>query len=192
MLFSRLLAVMGLQAHLAMAGNAVFHNRCHYDIWLWSVTSASSSEAIHVPARSHYSEAFCDKGTSFKVSKTNQLVAGAHTQFEYSIVDNVIWFDISLVNCVKDKDASACPGHSQGLAIDSPNRSCGHIACSGGSYCPTQAYFVDTPMQKLGLKEPVFTCPGAGTDLDLNMKICSDNAPLQKSIAGRMLTDMAA
>lgn len=181
---------MGLQMSLAMAGNAVVSNRCHYDIWVWSVNSAGSSGPIHVPARSLHSEPFCTTGTSFKVSKTNSLVAGAHTQFEYTIANNLVWFDISLVDCAKGKDASACPGHTEGLAMDSPNAACGHIKCAGGNYCPTQAYFVDTPKQKLGLAEPVFSCPGAGTDMNLYMKMCADNAPMKRSLAGRLLTDM--
>jgi hypothetical protein len=45
-------------------------------------------------------------------------------------------------------------------------------------------------MLKLGLEEPVFTCPGAGTGMDLNMKVCADEAPLTRSIAGRMLVDI--
>jgi len=182
---------MGLHMSLAIAGNAIVSNRCNYDIWVWSVGAASSSGPIHVPARSQFSEPFHTTGTSFKVSKTNKLIGGAHTQFEYSIVKNLVWFDISLINCVKGKDASACPGHSQGLAMGSPNAACGRIACAGGSYCPTQAYFVDTPVQKLGLAEPVFSCPGAGTELDLYIKMCSDNAPIKRSLAGRMLTEIA-
>lgn len=190
MLSKFILAIAAMQAGLATAGNAIISNRCPYDIWVWSVDQTHWSAPIHVPARSKYSEPFrsaCNGcGTSMKVSKSDQLVGGAHTQFEYSIVNNQIWYDISLVDCAKGQDASACPGHDFGLAMDSPDQSCGKVDCEKGSYCPSQAYFVDTPMQKLGLQEPVFTCPGAGTGMDLYMKVCSDEAPLKRSIAGRL------
>jgi hypothetical protein len=39
---------------------------------------------------------------------------------------------------------------------------------------------------KLGIKEPVFTCPGAGTNFDITMKVCPRNAPVYKrGVAGR-------
>ncbi|CBX96874.1 hypothetical protein LEMA_P100050.1 [Plenodomus lingam JN3] len=181
---------MGLQMSLALAGNAILSNRCSYDIWVWSVGESSSSGPIYIPARSQYSEPFRNAGTSFKISKTNQLVSGAHTQFEYSIVNNNVWFDISLVDCAKGENASACPGQAEGLAMDSPNAACGRISCAPGSYCPTQAYFVDTPVQKLGLAEPVFACPGASTNLDLYMKMCANQAPIKRSVAGRLMAEL--
>lgn len=185
------LTIMGLQMSLALAGNAILSNRCPYDIWLWSVAPSGSSAPIHVPPHSQYSEPFRTTGTSFKISKTDQLLGGAHTQFEYSIVDNRIWFDVSLVDCAHGQDASACPGHAEGLAMDSPNKACGRAECAPGSYCPTQAYFVDTPVQKLGLPEPVFSCPGAGTELNLYMKMCSGEAPIKRSLAGRLMAEIA-
>lgn len=74
--------------------------------------------------------------------------------------------------------------------MDSPNAACGRISCAPGSYCPTQAYFVDTPVQKLGLAEPVFACPGASTNLDLYMKMCANQAPIKRSVAGRLMAEL--
>lgn len=191
-MFSKSTIILGaLQATLAAAGNAIISNRCNYDIWVWSVGQGSSSEAIHVPARAQHTEAMrSGSPTSLKVSKTDALVAGKHTQFEYSIVNNQLWFDISFVNCANGESSASCPGADAGLSMSSPNSACGSVHCAGGSYCPSQAYFIDQPMLKLGLEEPVFTCPGAGTDMDLNMKVCADEAPLTRSIAGRMLVDI--
>lgn len=182
-----------LQATLAAAGNAIISNRCSYDIWVWSVQPGGSSEAIHVAARSQYTEPMVSGSpVSLKVSKSDALVAGEQTQFEYSIANNELWFDISLVNCAEGDSSANCPGADGGLAVTSPNSACGSIDCAANSYCPTQAYFVDQPMLKLGLQEPVFTCPGAGTSMDLVMKTCSDEEPLKRSIAGRMLVDIDA
>lgn len=187
------LLVAALQATLAAAGNAIINNRCNTDIWVWSVGQGSSSAAIHIPARGQYSESMrSGSPTALKVSNTNQLQNGKHTQFEYSIVNNQLWFDISFVNCAVGDSSANCPGAAGGLAMSSPNSACGSINCGSGSYCPTQAYFVDQPMAKLGIQEPVFTCPGAGANMDLNMVVCADSQPLKRSIAGRMLVDMEA
>lgn len=185
------LLVAALQATLAAAGNAIIQNKCSEDIWVWSVGSGSSSSAIHIPAYGQHSEPMISGSpTAIKVSNTNQLQNGKHTQFEYSIVNNQMWFDISFVNCAVGESSANCPGAAGGLAMSSPNSACGSINCQSGSYCPSQAYFVDQPMLKLGLQEPVFTCPGAGANMDLNMVTCADSSS-KRSIAGRMLVDMA-
>ncbi|KAL5115001.1 hypothetical protein ACEQ8H_007110 [Pleosporales sp. CAS-2024a] len=182
-----------LQATLAAAGNAIISNRCNYDIWVWSVQPGSSSAAIHIPARSQWSEPMhVGSPTSLKVSKSDTLLAGQQTQFEYSIINNQLWFDLSFVNCAQGKSSANCPGADGGLSMSSPNSACGKLDCSAGSYCPTQAYFVDQPMLKLGIQEPVFTCPSAGDSMDLYMRTCSGAEPLKRSIAGRMLVDMDA
>jgi len=194
MLTKFVLLATALQAGLATAiGNAIISNRCPYDIWLWSVDQGYSSPPIHVPARTQHSEPFrsaCNGcGSSLKISKTDQLITGQHTQFEYSIADGNIWYDISFVNCAQGESASECPGHDKGLAMDSPEPACGKANCAAGSYCPTQVYYVDFPKPKLGLDDPVFGCPGKGTGMDLYMKVCSDEGPLKRSIAGRMTLD---
>ncbi|KAH8712148.1 hypothetical protein GQ44DRAFT_742542 [Phaeosphaeriaceae sp. PMI808] len=186
------LLAAALQASLVVAGNAVISNRCSYDVWVWSVDQSHSSGPIKIAARTQYSEPLRNTATALKVSKSDQLVAGAHTQFEYSLINNQIWYDISFVNCAKGNSADNCPGHDKGLSMDSSMSSCGKVNCGGGSYCPTQAYYVDQPLLKLGIQEPVFTCPGAGTNMDIAMKVCSGEAPLKRSIAGRMLVDIDA
>jgi hypothetical protein len=182
-----------LQATLAAAGNAIISNRCSYDIWVWSVVPGSSSASIYIPAGTQHTEAMrSGSPTSFKISKSNQLVSGKHTQFEYSIINNQLWYDISFVNCASGQSSANCPGADGGLSMSSPNSACGSVNCAPGSYCPTQAYFVDQPMLKLGLQEPVFTCPGAGANMDLNMRVCAGSAPTKRSIAGRLLVDADA
>ncbi|KAF2128795.1 hypothetical protein P153DRAFT_357309 [Dothidotthia symphoricarpi CBS 119687] len=194
MLSKLILLTITLQAGLAAAfGNAIVTNRCPYDVWVWSVDQAQFSAPIYVPARSKYSEpvrSTCNGcGTSIKISKTDQLLGGAQTQFEYSISAGQMWYDISFVDCASGQSADSCPGHDMGLSMDSSDSRCGKADCAGGSYCPTQSYYVDYPTQKLGMADPVFTCPGAGTGMDLHMTVCSDEASLKRSIAGRLLVD---
>lgn len=182
------LAIAAMQAGLAAAGNAVVNNRCSYDIYVWSVGSGYGSNAIHVPARSQHTESFQGTGMSLKISKSDQCTQP--TQFEYSIVNNQLWYDISFVDCANGQDASACVGHAEGLSMKGSSDSCGAIDCGAGSYCPTQAYYVDQPLIKLGLEEPVYNCQGAGTDLDLYMTVCSGGETLKRSIAGRISVDL--
>jgi hypothetical protein len=194
MLFTKSTTLLfaAMSASLAAAGNAIINNRCSYDIWVWSVSQTTgSSSAIYVPARSQHTEAMqANSPTSLKVSKTNQLLSGQHTQFEYSIVNNQLWFDVSFVDCATGNGASSCPGHAEGLSMTSPNTACSKMYCAKGTYCPTQAYYCAQPLLTLGVQEPVFTCPGAGANMDLNMNMCADAAPLKRSIAGRMLIDV--
>jgi hypothetical protein len=183
-------AIVALQASLALAGKAVIANRCDYDIWVWSISTGQASTSFMIPARSTHSEAYTGSSTSLKVSKSDALVAGQHTQFEYSIAAGQLWYDISFVDCAKGESASNCPGHDEGLAMDASDSSCGKIDCAAGEYCPTQAYYVDTPVSKLNLAEPVFMCPSSlGTNVDLYMKVCSGQPQIKRSIAGRMEID---
>jgi hypothetical protein len=186
MLAKSLILAATLQATLTTAiGNAIIANRCPYDIWLWNVVEGVPGAPIHVPARSRHSEPYASLA-ALKVSKTDQLIDGQQTQFEYSTKSGKLWYNISFVNCAKGESAADCPGHDMGLAIDSPDQSCAPANCAGGSYCPTQAYYVDQPLIKLGIEEPVFVCGTEGAEMDLYMKICSNQAELKRSVAGRV------
>ncbi|KAH7117696.1 hypothetical protein B0J11DRAFT_468169 [Dendryphion nanum] len=177
-------------------GKAIIANRCPYDIWIWSVDQKGSKGPIQVKARNRYSEPFrtpCERcGVSLKVSRTNQLQSGKHTQFEYAIAKDTIYYDISYVDCAKGNSAKDCPGHEKGHMIDSAEKACGVLKCQGGSYCPTQSYYVDKPKEKLGIPEPVLGCGNKGTGMDIWFTMCSDEKPLKRSVAGRLeIDDMA-
>ncbi|KAF2795954.1 hypothetical protein K505DRAFT_323675 [Melanomma pulvis-pyrius CBS 109.77] len=178
-----------------VGGNAILANRCYYDVWVWSVEEGYSSQAIYVPARTIYSEpkrAPANGGVVLKVSRTDQLVGGQQTQFEYATSNNVIYYDISFVDCAVGESAANCPGWDNGLNIGSPEPACQVVNCPSNNYCPTQAYFVDTPLQKLNIAEPVFGCGTAGTGMDIYFHTCSDTPQLtkrelsKKSVAGRI------
>lgn len=174
-------------------GNAVIANRCSADVWLWSVDQNGSKGPIKIKARSKYTEKFrtpCNNcGVSLKISRTNQLKAGQHTQFEYAIANNIIYYDISYVDCAKGKSAANCPGHKQGHMIDSAEKACGLLKCKGNSYCPTQAYYVDQPLIKLGIPEPVKGCGNKGTGMNIWFTMCSDAPKLKRDVAGRLEID---
>lgn len=193
MQFKQTLFFAALQASLAAAvGKAVISNRCSYDVYVWPTIVGKQASMIKIPARTQHKEPLPAYNTnlSFKISKTTQIVPGAHTQFEYTIADGQLWFDISLVDCAKGNSGASCPGWDKGLSADTNAASCGKFACGAGKFCPDQAYFVDQPLIKQGVLEPVTTCPGAGLNIDLTFKLCSEAAPLKRSIAGRLTTEL--
>ncbi|KAK3209331.1 hypothetical protein GRF29_69g1453989 [Pseudopithomyces chartarum] len=165
-------------ALVAALGQLIVANRCSRDMWIWSVDQRGSSRAIKVHARSRYTEPIRNPpqgGVSIKVSRSEQLLGGHHTQFEYAVSNNVLYYDISLVDCAVGQDASNCPGHIAGLEIYSPNqRKCNRVTCKSNTFCPEKAYYVDTPMTKLGHQEPVFGCGDAGTGADLTFVLCQN------------------
>jgi hypothetical protein len=178
-----------------VGGNAILANRCYYDVWVWSVEEGYSSSAIYVPARTIYTEpkrAPANGGVVLKVSRTDQLMGGQQTQFEYATSNGMIYYDISFVDCATGTTAQNCPGWDMGLNIGSPEPACQTVNCPSNSYCTDAAYFVDTPVQKLGLAEPVFGCGAAGTGMDIYFHTCSDTPQLTKremsgrSVAGRI------
>lgn len=178
-----------------VGGNAILANRCYYDVWVWSVEEGYSSSAIYVPARTIYTEpkrAPANGGVVLKVSRTDQLMGGQQTQFEYATSNGMIYYDISFVDCATGTTAQNCPGWDMGLNIGSPEPACQTVNCPSNSYCTDAAYFVDTPLQKLGLAEPVFGCGAAGTGMDIYFHTCSDTPQLTKremsgrSVAGRI------
>lgn len=192
MLAKYTLLFAAMQAGLAAAGNAVVANRCSHDVYVFSVVPGKASPAVKIPARSQWKQPInAGEGlpTSLKISNTEQIVQGAHTQFEYTVAGNSLWYDISLVDCAQGQSGENCPGWSQGYSITSNDEKCGTTQCEGGSFCTDSAYFVDQPLIKLGTREPVFTCPGAGTGMDLIYTLCSDEAPIKRSIAGRLSID---
>jgi hypothetical protein len=180
-------AIAALQASVALAGKAVIANRCSYDIWVSSVSTGYGVSSVHVPARTTFSEEYVGISTSMKISKTENLIGGHITQFEYSIASGQLWYDISFVDCANGESATNCPGHDEGLSVSANNDSCGTLDCPAGQYCPESIYYVDQPLQKLGIAEPVFMCPKSlGTSPDLNMKVCSGEAEIKRSVGGRM------
>ncbi|KAF2464563.1 uncharacterized protein BDR25DRAFT_296495 [Lindgomyces ingoldianus] len=180
----------------AALGTAIVSNRCDHDIWLWSVDERTNKGPIKIPKRSKYSEPMrnpCNGcGISLKISNSNQLQGGKQTQFEYAIANNQIYYDISFVDCAKGNNADNCPGHAHGLRIDSPQKSCGVLNCASGAYCVHDAYYVDDPLAKMGIKAPVLGCGPGKTNMDLYFKVCSDMAPLKRevsSVAGRIVVE---
>jgi len=193
MLAKYTLLFAAMQAGFAAAiGNSIVSNRCSHDVYVSSVSQNIAAPMVNIPARTQWKQPFnaCEGcATSLKISNTDQIVAGAHTQLEYTITAGQLWYDISLVDCATGQSGQDCPGWDKGLAINTTESACGTTQCQGSTFCTASAYFVDQPLIKLGTPEPVFTCPGAGLGMDLVYTLCSDEAPMKRSIAGRLSID---
>jgi len=190
-MFSKTTLLMAFQAGLAFAGKVVLTNRCDYDVYVWSVGANHNDGPMKVSARDQREEPFYNTGTALKISDSTELLNGQHTQFEYSLAGGQLWYDISFVNCAQGEGASSCPGHADGLKMWGSDSKCGQADCAPGSYCPSQSYYVDQPLIKLGIDEPVFSCPlSLGSNVDLYMVVCTNKPSLKRSIAGRVAVDL--
>ncbi|KAF2873671.1 hypothetical protein BDV95DRAFT_605153 [Massariosphaeria phaeospora] len=149
-------------------GKAIVYNSCDYPVWIFPVRgdnqTVSSFELLakHTFTEPIYHCPGC--GVSYKIFKTNNLAAPI-TQFEYAITDR-LYYDMSLIDCVKGNDASACLGHESGLqAASGPG--CQKLMCAPGEYCDTQAYFI--PEAGYG-PASVKDCP---KDMGVKFELCA-------------------
>jgi hypothetical protein len=71
-------------------------------------------------------------------------------------------------------------------------KACGRVECEGGSYCPTQSYYVPQPLldPSIALPEPVYGCGNKGYGMNIRFIMCSDEPSISKrSVAGRITVD---
>ncbi|KAL1605158.1 hypothetical protein SLS60_004701 [Paraconiothyrium brasiliense] len=129
-------------------------------------------------------------GVTYKLSKTDSLVGGVggnQVQFEYSTRKGLFYYDLSFVDCAKDIDyrkgnAERCPGWDAGLKIVG-KKACKEMYCGEGKMCIYDgqgAYYIDQPVQKWGLGEPVGTCPDYDEGTEIGFVLCTSAPPLVK------------
>lgn len=92
-------------------------------------------------------------------------------QFEHALKSELLYYDISLINCVNGNDASACPGHEYGLRIEGHGmQNCQTLECAANAYCPVDAYYVPVP----GAHQPVKSCGQGEFHGALDFIACAD------------------
>jgi hypothetical protein len=150
------------------ANTATVINSCPYPIHLTSVPQGAQSkilqphttytETIRVPSN--------NGGVSIKLSKT---ASGPVNQFEYTLdkKTGVVYYDMSLIDCVKGRDSKQCVGHEKGLSL-SAGKGCKAFKCRPGEYCDKQAYFI--PEAGYAKIAPVAGCAAKG---GLVFELCS-------------------
>ena len=156
-------------------GNAIVNNNCPYPLYLWSVDqNTNPANPIYVAPYSSHSEPFrspCSAcGVSIKLSRSTSQ--SSIVQFEYALNNDLIYYDMSYINCAHGTDASACPAHERGMRIngDGMGGTCGILWCRPNRYCPDNAYYVPVP----GDFQPVKTCGAGEVHGNLVMIMCSD------------------
>ncbi|KAF2114614.1 hypothetical protein BDV96DRAFT_600576 [Lophiotrema nucula] len=187
-------------------GNFVLVNQCNRGFYYKKEWYMNGDPIKYIPARTAVRQEFmlvtrgsrneccpddqggCNAncGVTFKISDSNSIVDGNHLNLEYAIRDGKPWYDISFVNCAKNiayrsGDASNCPSWHDGIKIDGQRG----FNCEGGAECkPNEmciydkrgAYYVDYPVQKWGLGEPVHICPTY--QMELYYRLCTNQPEL--------------
>ena len=106
-------------------GNAVVQNNCDYPIWLYSCggDGGDGVQGQKIASGDSFTEAYRETiGVALKVTKEEGNLT-AITHFEYAVIpdQNLLYYDISYVNCADGESASNCPGHEGGHKISSPS-----------------------------------------------------------------------
>ncbi|KAF2489579.1 hypothetical protein BU16DRAFT_597003 [Lophium mytilinum] len=142
------------------------HNACPYPLLLSSISQTLSLTPLTIPSGRTHTEPLRTScaGCGVSLKLAHPAAPAAVTQFEYSITGGRVWYDISLIDCVKGGDASQCPGHEAGLKIHGDGGDV--MRCAPGSYCAAEAYYVPVP----GAVQPVGSAVAGG---DLRVEICS-------------------
>ncbi|KAF2851416.1 hypothetical protein T440DRAFT_394642 [Plenodomus tracheiphilus IPT5] len=107
-------------------------------------------------------------GSVFKASKkadmSNELLV------EYSLAGGELWYNLSLITCVKGEDLSGCAGHEGGLQLG--NAVSKSFQCAANSWCDDQAYLYQENLCKK--QNPVSQCDPS---LGLTMEFCAAAKP---------------
>ncbi|OCK84384.1 hypothetical protein K432DRAFT_389543 [Lepidopterella palustris CBS 459.81] len=186
-------------------GNAVVENRCSYDLYLWSIPGYDDNSyhpnppSVMIPKRTFHSEQFqvpaCSNacGMSLKLS-TEPVLRNPIVQFEYSITDNHLSYDISFVDCVApDLTWNNCLAHELGIKLFSTSTAsgCDPFDCDGDpqgrQLCKSAAYYQPVPNGNTIPEgegdgwQPVKYCSGGQSSGDLVFVACKGNPALPGS-----------
>ena len=131
------------QSSAGGTGSAIIQNHCSYPISLASVGS-SPGTVVHVPAGGSYSEQFhttsTEAGVSIKIVKDGDPIRSANiTQFEYTLVTPLVYYDLSLIN----GDAFA----GEYNAVIPATASCPQVTCQPGEV-PCKEAYTQPPQRK--------------------------------------------
>jgi hypothetical protein len=123
-----------------VANTATVRNFCQYIVYLSKVSPGTVSAPESIPPNGTYSTPLTNiggGGVSLKVSR-EASGGGPVMQFEYTVTDADVWYNLSLIDCTNTKNG--CVGHERGFrAVSGPD--CHTWECLGYEACTTQAYF---------------------------------------------------
>jgi len=163
-IISALAAVLAF-ASTAQTSSAIINNQCSFPVYLWSVGDTSSEMITIEPNGTPYSEEYqtrAEGGIALKISTVlgNTTVV---TQFEYTLSEPTIWYDVSNVN--------GFPFSDDGLALVPTESSCREVTCPAGEGSCHAAYTV--------WNDNYATAACASTS-DLTMTLCPSPSPTER------------
>jgi hypothetical protein len=149
-------------------GNATVINSCTYDLYVQAVGGGDTNLEMpdSLPAKYMWHKPLRTTpnggGVSIKVSKTPDM--SNIMQFEYALANGLVYYDISLLNCLgtgaNSHDASDCPGWKDGL-LGVGGRSCGdagRVECRPGEICENMNGAYWSPEANYTNQAPVKAC----------------------------------
>lgn len=153
-------ALLAVAPVVRAAGSAIIHNKCDFDVYLWSV---SADGAPNEPTTlSSGGDPFVQQyqipsvgGMSLKLS--NDSVMGPVSQFEYTLADN-IYYDMSNIDCTTQN----CPFQQHGFFAKS-GTGCPTITCPASDSTCDEAY---------NLPDDVMTC-ACESSADITLYLCA-------------------
>ncbi|KAF1921470.1 hypothetical protein BDU57DRAFT_510287 [Ampelomyces quisqualis] len=146
------------------------HNYCDYDIHYLHLDGANTIKQSVLKARHVYKSSLA--GTVWKASKSANLAKA--TLIEYAVAGKQLWYNLSMIDCLGEKDGkktfdtSQCVGIEAGLQLGNSQADSFAFQCAPKTWCDDQAYFYPENMCKKA--NPVRSCAAA---YGLTAEFCS-------------------
>lgn len=172
---------------------ARIHNRCPYDVNLWSVYKGDgcpSDEMVTLKSGETYQENYADPkggdvGVSIKISKTKECKGNDITQLEYFIQKNSPGFnynylDVSYVDC--PSNTADCPTRQEGYYLVAGSQTGAVKASSANTWCPVMSCNDPVSCNKISYVLPddvqTKTCE---PEENMDFYMCGNEAPGDES-----------
>lgn len=169
------------------------HNRCNYDVYLWSVYKGDgcpTDEMVTLKSGETYQENYADPkggdvGVSIKISKTQQCKGNDITQLEYFIQKNSPGFnynylDVSYVDC--PSNSGDCPTRQEGYYLVAGAQTGAVKASAANTWCPVMSCNDPASCNKISYVLPddvqTKTCE---PDQNVDFYMCGGEAPGNES-----------
>ncbi|KAJ4290563.1 hypothetical protein N0V90_010780 [Kalmusia sp. IMI 367209] len=121
-------------------GQVFLKNSCSYEVTVDAIPGpgCSSGGSGTVSAGSTWTDTLADCSNGNTALKVYGNGSEKPMQFEYGLVGDTVWYDMSFIDCLTStSDFSQCAGSSWSMGSVG---SCPTYACKGGSECCTQGY----------------------------------------------------
>lgn len=180
------------------------HNRCNYDVYLWSIYKGDgcpADEMVKLKSGETYQENYADPkggdvGVSIKISKTQQCKGNDITQLEYFIQKNSPGFnynylDVSYVDC--PSNSGDCPTRQEGYYLVAGSQTGAVKASAANTWCPVMSCNDPTSCNKISYVLPddvqTKTCE---PDQNMDFYMCGGEAPGDESSSSAAPSSEAA